>query len=125
MEITPLIPGDRQVIDGYGPGLFRVTGQVYHTSILVFPDRTLEWPVRTMNALTLEAFAEVMANTPPVEVLLLGVGARNQLIPEALRAGLRDAGIVLDAMDSGAACRTYNILMAEDRRVAAALILLD
>ena len=125
MEMTPLIPADRQVIGGYGPGLFRVLGQLYRTSILVFPDRTLEWPPRTLDGLTLESFAAVIAEPAPVEILLLGVGARNRLIPEALRRGLRDAGIVLDAMDTGAACRTYNVLMAEDRRVAAALILLD
>jgi uncharacterized protein len=91
----------------------------------VFPDRTLEWPMRAIAALTLGSLEPVMAHTPPVEVLLLGVGARNQLVPEDLRRGLRDAGIVLDAMDTGAACRTYNVLMAEDRRVAAALIVLD
>jgi len=85
----------------------------------------MEWPVRTMQALTLESLEPVMANSPPVDVLLLGVGVRNQLIPEPLRRGLRDAGIVLDAMDTGAACRTYNVLMAEDRRVAAALMLLE
>ncbi len=124
METAPSIPGDRQVIGGYGPGQFRVAGQLYRTSILVFPDRTVGWPVRFADALTLESFAAIIANTPPVEVLLLGAGARNQLIPEALRAGLRDAGIALEAMDTGAACRTYNVLMAEDRRVAAALIVL-
>ena len=125
MELTPTIPGDRQVIGGYGPGQFRVSGQVYQTSILVFPDRTLEWPPRGMDSLTLDSFDTVIANMPPVDVLLLGAGARNQPIYDTLRGGLRDAGIVLDAMDTGAACRPYNILMSEDRRVAAALILLD
>ena len=125
MELTPLIPADRQIIGGYGPGLFRVSGQLYRTSILVFPDRTLEWAPRTGDALNLQSLAAVMAVSALVEILLLGVGARNRLVPEALRVGLRDAGIVLDAMDTGAACRTYNVLMAEDRRVAAALILLE
>ena len=125
MESTPSIPGGPQVIGGYGPGLFRVSGQNYQTSILVFADRTVAWPVRTMAALTLESLETVMAHAPPVDVLLLGVGARGQLVPEALRRGLRNAGIVLDAMDTGAACRTFNVLMAEDRRVAAALIVLD
>ena len=122
MEITPAVPGDRQVIAGYGPDLFRISGSVYKSSVLVFTDRTLVWPVAAVEDLTLESLALVREAEPPVEVLLLGVGARNFPVPSDLRKALRDAGIVLDAMDTGAACRTYNVLMAEDRRVAAALI---
>jgi uncharacterized protein len=57
-----------------------------------------------------------------IEILLLGCGARMGTVPFALRKGLRASGIVVDAMDTGAACRTYNVLLAEERRVAAALI---
>ncbi|MGH6796969.1 MAG: MTH938/NDUFAF3 family protein, partial [Roseiarcus sp.] len=59
-----------------------------------------------------------------VEILLLGCGPRMAPVPPALRQGLRVAGIVVDAMDTGAACRTYNVLLSEDRRVAAALLAL-
>jgi uncharacterized protein len=57
-----------------------------------------------------------------VEILLLGLGRSTSAVPAALRIALRTAGIALEAMDTGAACRTYNVLVAEDRRVAAALI---
>lgn len=57
-----------------------------------------------------------------MEFLLLGSGARMQLLPKALRQGLRDAGLVVEVMDTGAACRTYNVLLAEGRRVGAALL---
>jgi len=57
-----------------------------------------------------------------VDLLLLGCGARMAMVPAALRQQLRDAGVVIEAMDTGAACRTYNVLMADGRRVAAALI---
>jgi len=57
-----------------------------------------------------------------VEILLLGLGRSTSAVPAALRTALRTAGIALEAMDTGAACRTYNVLVAEDRRVAAALI---
>lgn len=124
MEITPSIPGDRQVIAAYGPGLFRISGTVHTNSVIVFTDRTVAWPVASFPDLTIDDFALVCEAAPPVEVLLLGVGAENMPVPAALRGGLREAGIVLDAMDTGAACRTYNVLMAEDRRVAAALIAL-
>ena len=124
MEITPAIPGDRQVIAGYGPDLFRISGVVHNGSVIVFTDRTVAWPVRALAELTLDSLTPVREADPAVEVLLLGVGSQNALVPSALLQGLRDAGIVLDAMDTGAACRTYNVLMAEDRRVAAALIAL-
>jgi len=125
VEITPAIPGGRQVIGGYGPRMFRVSGTVYETSILVFIDRTIAWPVTGIQDLTPEIFVPVLAEDPPIEVLLLGLGARNLPVPAALRNALRGAGVSMDAMDSGAACRTYNVLMAEDRRVAAALIAID
>ena len=125
MEITPAIPGDRQVIAGYGAGLFRISGVVHNSSIIVFTDRTIAWPVQSLDDLTIDSLAPVRDADPTVEVLLLGVGGQNALVPSALRKALRDAGIVLDSMDTGAACRTYNVLMAEDRRVAAALIALS
>lgn len=124
MEITPAIPGDRQVIASYGPNLFRISGVVHTSSVIVFTDRTVAWPVTALSELSLDSFAAVCTAEPAVEVLLLGVGPQNLPVPSTLRRGLRDAGIVLDSMDTGAACRTYNVLMAEDRRVAAALIAL-
>ena len=125
MEITPAIPGDRQVIAGYGAGLFRISGVVHNSSVIVFTDRTIAWPVQSLDGLTIDSLAPVRDADPAVEVLLLGVGGQNTLVPSALRQALRDAGIVLDSMDTGAACRTDNVLMAEDRRVAAALIALS
>ena len=72
----------------------------------------------------LEQFAAVIAAEPAVDVLLIGCGARIAPIPKAVRDGLRKAGIGADTMDTGAACRTYNVLASEGRRVAAALIAL-
>lgn len=123
MEITPIIPADRQVIDTYGPGRFRVSNIVYESAIIVFPDRTIAWTVTGFATLTAEDFAPVLDAEPKPEVLLLGCGARMALLPSTLRKGLREKGIVVDVMDSPAACRTYNILLAEGRRVAAALFL--
>lgn len=124
MEVTPLIPGDRQLIGAYGPGIFRVSGIVHNQSIIVFPDRTLAWDVSCFGQIDADSFTAVTDSVPAVEVLLLGTGSRHEFVPPTLRRRLRDAGIVLDTMDTGAACRTYNVLMAEDRRVAAALIVL-
>jgi uncharacterized protein len=121
MDITPLIPAGRQVIEGYSASGIRVSGALYAGSVLVFVDRTELWPVSALSEAALDRFAPVVARGD-VEILLLGCGRRAGMVPPALRQGLRASGIVVDAMDTGAACRTYNVLLAEERRVAAALI---
>ena len=124
MEITPQIPQGRQVIESYGPGRFRIAGVAHGGSVLVFPERTLAWPVAAMAGLTEGDFAAVIAAEPRVEILLIGCGKALLPVPPALRAALRSHGIGCDSMDTGAACRTFNVLLAESRRVAAALIAL-
>jgi len=121
MDLTPVIPKGRQVIESYGPGGFRVSGLDHPRSILVFPDATVAWDIVDFSAVTVDALAPVLSHGG-VEILLLGCGPRLQPVPPSLRQALRAAGIGIDAMDTGAACRTYNVLMAEERQVAAALI---
>ncbi len=122
MDVTPDIPEGRQVIQGYGDNCFRISGEVHEGSVLVFPDRTMAWPVRAFDDVTVESLAPVTGAAGEIEVLLLGCGRAMQLVSRRLRDPVRGAGIVIEAMDTGAACRTYNVLMAEERRVAAALI---
>ena len=120
MDITPIIPGDRMIIDAYGPGRFRISGQTYEASILVFPDEVRIWAVSALDQIDAESLAP--AAEKQVEVLLVGTGPKMQLLPAAVKQALRTQGVGVDVMDTGAACRTYNILMAEGRRVAAALL---
>jgi uncharacterized protein len=119
VELTPLVPPGRQLIERYGPRGFRVSGAIYLGPVLVFPDQTLAWAEA---APTEAGLAPVMARGG-VELLLLGLGRRMAPVAAELRAGLRASGIALEAMDTGAACRTFNVLVGEDRRVAAALLL--
>ena len=122
MDVTPLIPAGRQVIESYGRIGFRVSGIAYEGAILVFPDATVPWEGTAVFAdLNDTSLAPVMARGG-VEILLVGCGKRMLPLARSLRAQLREAGIVVDTMDTGAACRTYNVLLAEDRRVAAALL---
>ncbi|MGQ9368432.1 Mth938-like domain-containing protein [Azospirillum sp. A39] len=121
MDITPLIPHDRHVIDGYGEGQISVAGIWRSGPLIVFPHRALEWAVAGFDSLALESFRPVLDEAPRVEVLLLGCGPRARLPGREIRQGLREHGLTLESMDTGAACRTYNVLMAEGRRVAAAL----
>ena len=121
MDITPFIPGDRQVIESYGPGRFRISGEEHVDGVIVFPDRTLAWPVASFEDISAGNLEPVLA--APVEVLIIGCGGRMQRpVPSALREMLRGHGMGCDAMDTGAACRTYNVLLSEGRLVAAALI---
>jgi uncharacterized protein len=125
MENVANPSGGRQIIEGYGEGRFRVSGTVHRGSVLVYPDRTMAWNVSDMAELTRESLEPVGRAEPPVEVLLLGCGTSGLPVAAALRDALRADGVVIEAMATGAACRTFNVLMAEGRRVAAALIAVD
>jgi uncharacterized protein len=118
MELIAVSPAGRQIIERYAASGFRVSGIVYQGPVLVFPDRTLAWPAA---ALTPESLAPVVAHGG-VELLLLGLGRRMVPVAASLRAWFKERGIALEAMDTGAACRTYNVLLAEDRRIATALL---
>lgn len=121
VDITPLIPAGRQVIESYGPRGFRVSGLAYQGSILVFPDKVESWMAAIMAEVNFASLKPLLDHGG-VEILLLGCGKSIARLPEELRQALRRQGIVVDAMDTGAACRTYNVLLAEERRVAAALL---
>ena len=125
VDVSPIQPGDRQAIEGYGGGGFRVSGATYRGSVLVLPARTLAWPVTEMAGVTAESLAAARDDLAEVEILLLGCGLELVFVGKALRAAVRALGPVLEPMDTGAACRTYNVLLAEERRVAAALIAVE
>ncbi|MDH3595099.1 MAG: Mth938-like domain-containing protein [Rhodospirillales bacterium] len=124
-DVTPEIPADRQLVEAYGDGGFKVSGMAYRGSILVLPERTLGWPVADIGELTLESLEPILAEGSAIELLLLGCGPRLAFIAPDLRQQVRAAGPVLEPMDTGAACRTYHVLLAEGRRVAAALIAVE
>ena len=125
MEITSIAPPGRQIIESYGTGRFRVSGCVYDGGIIVTPDETVGWPVAAFSQVTFESFGALLARQQLPDLLLLGCGTDMALPDPALRAALRERGILLESMASGAACRTYNVLMGEERFVAAALIAVD
>jgi DNA repair protein RadC len=122
MDITPLVPADRKLIQGYGGGGFRVNGERVEGSILIAPEAVWAWAVMELADLSVEGLGPLLERTPRTEILLLGTGKQMSLVAQPMRQRLREMGIVLDVMDTGAACRTYNVLLAEERRVAAALI---
>jgi len=117
-------PPGRQLIQGYQEGGFRIAGVRYEGSVLVLPDRTLAWPASNLDQVTLGLLAPVLAAAPAIEILVLGCGRHFAMASADLRQTLRAEGVALESMDTPAACRTYNVLLADERRVAAALIAL-
>ncbi len=123
MDVTPLIPEGRQIIQGYRAGAFKVSGQSYDCPIIVMPTQTKIWSApENFSALGETDFAALTEQSNDIDVVLLGSGSRGEFFPPKLRAALKDKGLIVETMDTGAACRTYNVLMAEGRRVAAALL---
>jgi len=122
MDITPPVAVDRQLIQSYGNGGFRISGVRHSGSIIVFPWETIPWSVLDSDKFTAENFTKIRDAHGEVNVLLLGCGIRASLIEPELRQQVRNWGIVIETMDTGAACRTYNVLLSEGRDVAAALI---
>lgn len=122
-DVSPIIPAGRQVIESYGDGGFRITGERYGHAVIVQPTATQAWAAADWDSVTaasLSALFDPDATEPLT--LLLGTGQVQFFPSRGLKQELRAQGLVVEAMDTGAACRTYNILMAEGRRVAAALL---
>lgn len=110
-------------VDAYGEGGFRLSGERRDGSVLIVGDEARSWPVASLAELTAESLLPVLeAGRQEVEFVLLGTGPRNALPPREVRDALQRAGIGLEFMDTPAAARLYNVLTAEGRRVAAALI---
>lgn len=117
-------PG-RAPIDAYGNGGFRFAEMSHRGSILCLPSGVHDWEPADPAALSLEDFARVFGEAADIEVLLVGCGRDLKPLPAALKAALKEARISADPMSTGAAVRTYNVLLAEDRAVAAALVAVD
>jgi uncharacterized protein len=115
------LPG-RYPFDAYGNGGFRFADMSHRGSVLALPSGIKAWPIASIVELTDETLDPIFAEGDALELLLLGTGADIAAIPGAFRTRFREAGIGLDVMQTGAAARTYNILLAENRKVGAALI---
>ena len=125
MTPTPAFFPGRAAIDAYGNGGFRFAGMSHKGSLLCLADGIHGWDALEGQVLGPAELAPVLARLSVPMFLLLGTG-RRQVFPElAVRRAFLDAKIGLDVMDTGAACRTYNVLLAEQRPVVAALVAVD
>ena len=117
-------PG-RAPIDAYGNGGFRFAGMSHKGSLLLLPSGIKAWGAARPEEVTLETLALLIAEKADIEVLLYGSGAAQVFPPKALREALADRSLHIETMTTGAACRTYNILLGEGRAVAAAVLAVD
>ncbi|MGA9194423.1 MAG: MTH938/NDUFAF3 family protein [Pseudolabrys sp.] len=110
------------LIDAYGDGGFRFAGMSHRGSLLCFPDGIWAWPVDDVAELTVDALSAAFERAQSLDFFLIGAGREPWTLPGDLRQRFRELSLSVDAMATGAAVRTYNILLAENRRVGAGLI---
>ena len=115
MRLNEITYTDAKPVEGYGSGFFRIGGEVFHGPLLIGPQGAREWGGYDDAETLLEL-------TNKVDVLFVGTGVDIQHIPQDLRTRLEDANLGVEVMASPAACRTYNVLLSEGRRIALALI---
>ncbi|NBB97303.1 MAG: hypothetical protein GVY34_03905 [Alphaproteobacteria bacterium] len=115
MQLSEIDFGNSKPIEGYGPDFYRLDGQTHAAPVLVYGGEVHPWG-------GYDDAAALLALAGRVDVLLVGTGPQIAHLPKALRAELDAAGIGAEVMDSPAACRTYNVLLSEQRRVAVALL---
>lgn len=122
MKLHAPAPSALNTFSGYGEGFVLVNGQRHEASMIVLPERILPWEVAGFDALEEVDFQVFLEMN--LEILLLGTGPKQRFPHPRLTQALAAKRVGVEAMDLHAACRTYNILMAEERRVAAALLFL-
>lgn len=110
----------RRLFSGYGPGYVAVNNVRYERNVLVSPDAVADWLVEDFRALRASDFAFIAERRP--EILILGTGSKQRFLSPELGRALAAGGAGVEVMDTRAACRTYNILVAESRRVVAAIL---
>ncbi|HMN44847.1 MAG TPA: Mth938-like domain-containing protein [Povalibacter sp.] len=124
MKLTDDSVGGIQLVRAYSPGEIRVNETIVHRSCLLRADTLItDWRPQSLNELTAEDLEPLFALEP--EIVVLGSGTRQKFPPSTLLARILSRGIGCEVMDTGAACRTYNVLVSEDRKVVAALFLQD
>lgn len=126
MDITPLVPQGQHIIHGYGDGAFTINNTPVSGHVLVTPNQLSSWDINTIETLQPEDFSVLLSLENPIEILLIGTGNTPILLPHNLLKNIKETySVSIETMDTGAACRTYNILLSEGRNIGAALFAID
>jgi uncharacterized protein len=122
MDITPQIPDGHKILTGYGNGGFSVNKEPLDGHLFIMAGHCQAWQVADATELSFDDFIFLDSYQDNIDVLLLGCGLEHKPLPPSLARALKQKGIICEMMTTGAACRTYNVLLSESRNVAAALI---
>ncbi|MFP4097199.1 MAG: Mth938-like domain-containing protein [Alphaproteobacteria bacterium] len=124
MDITPLIRRNQQVIQTYKSGVFKISNVVYDHPVYVDADEVLCWNISgcALGDIKPAHLHLIEERAGSLDVVLFGTGSKSALLPDHLRDAFCTMGVAVDSMNTGAACRTFNVLMAEGRRVSCLLI---
>ncbi|MCG6882917.1 MAG: Mth938-like domain-containing protein [Silicimonas sp.] len=115
MRLNEVSYSEGAPVEGYGPGFFRIGGEPHPAPLAVLPDGITPWG-------GLDDIATLVAAKGKIDILLVGMGSEIAHLPHALRSALESAGIGAEVMSSPQACRTYNVLLGEGRRVGLAVL---
>lgn len=121
MDVTPQAATSLKIIQSYKGNGFRVSGNIFSGPIIVMGDAVLSWDIPSSNDKQFLT-ADIRSLSGQIDVLLIGAGQKFSFMTPVQRAAFSNMGFSVDVMDTPAACRTYNVLILEGRRVAAALI---
>ncbi len=121
-DITPLIPAGRKIIESYGNGAFKVSGVKFDHNIIVLPGSVHKFESATISGADKSHLKVIEDNINNIEVLLIGCGNRTEFLPKEVESSFKQRNMAIECMDTGAAARTYNVLLSEERKVAVVLI---
>ena len=122
MDLTRIAPKDRQHIQKYSPGGFTVSSVVFEGPVVVFAKESFSWEADALDSLTPEHFSPIFQRSADIDLCLFGCGSGTYRVPKDIKDSFREHGLSIEAMETGAACRTFNVLLAEGRALAAVLI---
>jgi uncharacterized protein len=121
-DITPTLKSGKKVIESYGGGGFKISGTKYDFNVIVLPDSLYKFEVADIENAQNHTLSPIIENAEEIEVLLVGCGDSVKFFPEEIEKMLKEKRINVEYMNTGAAARTYNVLLTEERKVAVVLI---
>ena len=113
MELSPIVFNGRQFIQSYNNGKFQISGQKFYGSVIIFPEKTIEWNVSAFESVSITNLKPVTELYNDIDLLLIGCGTKFMPRPDNLHSTLKEISITLEWMDTGAACRTFNVLLSD------------
>jgi uncharacterized protein len=121
-DVTPLIPEGKKILQSYGAGKFTVNGEKFESSIILLPNLVIAISCKAISQLTEADITPLIENKNDIEFILVGTGNSSDFMPSNIEKKLKENQIKFEYMNTGPACRTYNVLLSEERKFASILI---